>query len=166
MMNLRMRETENVETVETVDCPLCSTRFDPAAGLSKCPECPAHPGGACHAVCCPNCSYSFIPPQHSALARATIRVLRRIGIAVSTHRKTGGTPTLGEFPRGARVRIGHFDESLDEQTRLRLLAYGLVPGEWVTIVQHRPATLLRIEHTEIAIESDIAKKIPVWREEE
>ena len=74
--------------------------------------------------------------------------------------------TLGEFPRGARVRIGHFDESLDAETRLRLLAYGLVPGEWVTIVQHRPATILRIEHTEIAIENHIAKRIPVGGEGE
>ncbi len=72
--------------------------------------------------------------------------------------------TLTDLSHGSRARIGHFDKTLDAQTQLRLFAYGLVPGEWVTVVQHKPTTILRIEHAEIAIESQIAACIPVTGE--
>jgi hypothetical protein len=42
-----------------------------------------------------------------------------------------------------------------------LQAYGLVADDWVTVLQHSPVTVIRLEHTELALESELAIGIQV-----
>jgi Fe2+ transport system protein FeoA len=40
-----------------------------------------------------------------------------------------------------------------------LQAYGLVPGYWVEVLQHSPVTVIKIEHSEVAMENDLAAQV-------
>ena len=45
-----------------------------------------------------------------------------------------------------------------------LRAYGLVPGHCVRVLQHSPVTVVQVEHTELALEGDLARQIEVGEE--
>ena len=45
------------------------------------------------------------------------------------------------------------------QHNIRLQAYGVVPGNYLRIRQHRPVTVVQVDHTELAFESDLANAI-------
>jgi Fe2+ transport system protein FeoA len=38
-------------------------------------------------------------------------------------------------------------------------AYGLAPGRLVEILQQDPVTVVRADHTELALEDDLARKV-------
>jgi Fe2+ transport system protein FeoA len=40
-------------------------------------------------------------------------------------------------------------------------AYGLVPGHQVRVLQHSPVTVVEIEHTELALERELAREIQI-----
>jgi Fe2+ transport system protein FeoA len=42
-----------------------------------------------------------------------------------------------------------------------LQAYGLIPGDWVYVVQQKPVTVVQIEHLELALEGDLARQVEV-----
>jgi len=71
-----------------------------------------------------------------------------------------GQITLADIPRGMRVRILSMD-NLPVERRDHLLTFGLTPGQWVEIKQHRPAIIAQIDFTELALEPDVARKILV-----
>ena len=48
--------------------------------------------------------------------------------------------------------------------RKTLSAFGLVPGSEVTVVQQRPACVVRIGETELALDREIAREILVLAE--
>lgn len=52
------------------------------------------------------------------------------------------------------------DSSAAEWREL-LQAYGLAPGQELTVVQHAPVTVVRVERTDLAFESRIARGILV-----
>lgn len=58
---------------EKTACPLCGARFD-AADAASCTSCPL--SGACSALCCPRCRYSF--PAETPLASMVRRALGRL----------------------------------------------------------------------------------------
>jgi Fe2+ transport system protein FeoA len=58
------------------------------------------------------------------------------------------------------VRISKMDE-LSVEKRDHLLAFGLTPGRWVEIKQHRPAVVVQVDYTELALEPEVARKILV-----
>ncbi len=45
----------------------------------------------------------------------------------------------------------------------RLMAYGLVPGQMVTLVQNSPAFVIRVEETELALDRAVAACIEIAR---
>jgi Fe2+ transport system protein FeoA len=59
-----------------------------------------------------------------------------------------------------RVRILNMDD-LPVERRDHLLAFGLTPGEWVEIKQHRPAIVAQVDYTELALEPEDAERILV-----
>ncbi len=67
--------------------------------------------------------------------------------------------TLRQVKPGSRVRVTGFSQGLNPERKLHLQAYGLIPGRSVQVCQHSPVTVIRVEQTEIAIESDMAKEI-------
>jgi DtxR family Mn-dependent transcriptional regulator len=56
---------------------------------------------------------------------------------------------------GTVVRIG----STEPGRAVRLSSLGLVPGAAVTLVQLRPAVILRVGETSIAVDKDVADEI-------
>lgn len=52
-------------------------------------------------------------------------------------------------------------DGLPPERREQLLAYGLGPGRVVEVLQTKPVTVVRIEHTELAFESALGAAIEV-----
>lgn len=133
-----------------VDCAFCAFRFDPA-GTSLCDSCPL--GKGCALVCCPHCGYSAPDVERSLAARA---------VAAFARRRARSMPVgaLARLAPGCRARIASLDE-LPERQRGQLLAYGLAPGRLVEVLQRSPVTVVRVEHTELALESSISRAVLV-----
>jgi Fe2+ transport system protein FeoA len=68
--------------------------------------------------------------------------------------------TLADIPPRMRVRILNMD-NLPVERRDHLFAFGLAPGEWVEIKQHRPAIVAQVDYTELALELEDAARILV-----
>jgi Fe2+ transport system protein FeoA len=73
---------------------------------------------------------------------------------------TGDSMTLADVPTGVLVRISKMDK-LSAEKRDHLLAFGLTPGRWVEIKQHRPAVVVQVDYTELALEPEVASTILV-----
>ena len=69
--------------------------------------------------------------------------------------------TLADVPSGHQALIEGFTYSIPTDRREHLQAYGVVPGHWVQVIQHSPVTVIQIEHTELALELDLARKVNV-----
>lgn len=67
---------------------------------------------------------------------------------------------LTAVPAGRRARLAGFN-GLPAETQECLRAYGLVPGTWLLVCQHAPATVVQFENTELALENDLAWQIVV-----
>jgi Fe2+ transport system protein FeoA len=61
---------------------------------------------------------------------------------------------------GSEVIIRGF-EGLPVAQKCFLQSYGLLPGRCVRVVAQRPVTIVQIEETELAFESQVAKTILV-----
>lgn len=82
------------------------------------------------------------------------------------HRSHHAAPrTLAEVCPGAQVRIVDLEE-LSAPARARLLALGLCPGRCVEVIRHSPVTLVRVEHSELALEAELARGIKVKAEKQ
>jgi Fe2+ transport system protein FeoA len=68
--------------------------------------------------------------------------------------------TLAGARPGRPVTIRSFD-GLPTATRQHLQAYGVLPGHAVYVLARRPVTILLVEQTELALESEIARHILV-----
>jgi Fe2+ transport system protein FeoA len=68
--------------------------------------------------------------------------------------------TLAVIPPGMLVRVANMDK-LPVEKRDHLMAFGLTPGRWVEIKQHRPTVVVQVDYTELAIEPEVASKISV-----
>jgi Fe2+ transport system protein FeoA len=67
--------------------------------------------------------------------------------------------TLLDVPPGYQVKIEGFAPNLSPARKSQLQAYGLVPGYWVEVLQHSPVTVIMIEHSEVAMENDLARLV-------
>lgn len=133
-----------------VDCAFCTFRFDPA-GTSLCDACPL--GKGCALVCCPKCGYSAPDVDRSLAARAAAAFARRRARSLPAG-------ALARVAPGCCARIASLD-ALPERQRCQLLAYGLAPGRLVEVLQRSPVTVVRVEHTELALESAISRAVLV-----
>jgi Fe2+ transport system protein FeoA len=68
--------------------------------------------------------------------------------------------TLADIAPGTLVRISNMD-ALSVEKRDQMLAFGLTAGRWVEIKQHRPAVVIQVDYTELAIEPEVALAITV-----
>jgi Fe2+ transport system protein FeoA len=69
--------------------------------------------------------------------------------------------SLDRVARGTTVRLAEPDPSLASSFREHLAAYGLVPGHRVTVVTHKPMTIVLCDHVELALEAVVAAKVRV-----
>ncbi len=67
---------------------------------------------------------------------------------------------LGELPDGGRGEVLELRST--SAARLdRLGALGLLPGSWVTVLQHHPALVVRVGESEISFDHEVAAEILV-----
>lgn len=68
--------------------------------------------------------------------------------------------TLAQVSSGKLAKIAGFDK-LSPTHRQHLQAYGLLPGRTVQVIAQKPVTIVLIEQTELAFESEIAGQVLV-----
>lgn len=74
--------------------------------------------------------------------------------------ETNQPRSLAQAKTGQSVTIRTLD-ALSPAQRQHLQAYGLLPGRSVRVLAQRPVTIVLIEQTELAFETEIAKKVMV-----
>jgi Fe2+ transport system protein FeoA len=62
---------------------------------------------------------------------------------------------------GELTRIAGFASTIPADRQAHLQSYGLIPGRIVRVMQHSPVTIIQVEHTELAIEREMAQDIHV-----
>ena len=68
--------------------------------------------------------------------------------------------TIADLAPGMEAKVISL-QAVQEVRRERLLAYGVAPGRTIQVLQRRPATILKVDQTELAIENDVARRITV-----
>ena len=140
---------------ERMECPLCGYAFAlremPVRG---CQLCPLHSG--CNAISCPNCGYCL---PSTARVEGFLRRLRRWFLSGTP--ETAGAPhppdatRLDDLPVGARARVVAIGE-MPLRTAARLGGFCILPGAVIELLQRKPAFVLRVEETTVALEAKLA----------
>ena len=130
-------------------CPLCGFGFEPEDALCA-HGCPLR--SHCALVRCPACDYEFT--EHPSRGSWWRRLLG------------GGTPeaTDGECEALSvdQLRTGQTASVLSLSGNPNKLAvFGLVPGTEITLLQRRPACVVQVGETELALDREIARRILV-----
>lgn len=68
---------------------------------------------------------------------------------------------LADLEPNSRARILGFAPQISVDRKAHLQAYGILPGNILRVHQKRPVTIIQVEHTELALESDLAELIYV-----
>jgi Fe2+ transport system protein FeoA len=137
-----------------VVCPLCGFEFK--RGDTLCQHgCPMRT--TCNLIRCPSCEYEF--PEKP---RAVSWLERLFGGKV-----TAEPEMCEQFQAVSELAPGETSEVVSLATaparRNSLAVFGLVPGSEITLIQHRPACVVRIGETELALDPEIARVIVVRR---
>ena len=77
------------------------------------------------------------------------------------HPRAGVELTLADVPPGSCMRVLGFLPGLSANRKAQLQAYGMTPGHCVRVLQHSPVTVVQVEHTELALEGDLARQVRV-----
>jgi Fe2+ transport system protein FeoA len=136
-----------------VACPMCGFDFDRDDTLCS-HGCPLGP--MCRLIRCPSCDYEFseIPRRYSWIARLLGRKPDEPSRLPPDVRPV---TTLEPGSRAEVLCIGG-----QQGPRPNALAvFGLVPETEITIVQLRPACVIRVGQTELALDREIAEEILV-----
>jgi Fe2+ transport system protein FeoA len=80
-------------------------------------------------------------------------------------KSAGSTPsakaqTLAQVATGQQVTITGYAR-ISPAHRQHLQAYGLLPGRTVLVLAQKPVTIVMVEHTELAFESEISSQVLV-----
>jgi Fe2+ transport system protein FeoA len=136
-----------------VTCPLCAFAFE-MADMTCAHGCPL--GAMCRLLRCPSCGYEF--PQTPATVSWLERLLGRKSDAGCELPE--GVRTLAELTRGETARVVCVGGEAAARPSA-LAAFGLVPGAEIQLVQRRPACVVRVDETELALDSHVADEILV-----
>jgi Fe2+ transport system protein FeoA len=109
-------------------------------------------------VCCPRCGYSWVDDEQTRLGRMLRGLFERGQQRPSATGRLAAT--LVEVPAGWRARLLSW-EALPAARRQQLRAYGLGEQDWIHVLQHSPTTVIRVRHTELALERELAAAILV-----
>jgi len=145
-----------------VRCGLCGHRFD-ASDLACHTACPL--GSHCTLICCPNCGYQVVDATRTRIGGW---LSRRSGsyrvMAEASPEPVAPTPRetipLSHVLPGRVVEVVALRDMAGPRIS-RLGAFGIVPGSRIEVVQRRPAPVVRMGETEIALALDILEHIQV-----
>lgn len=138
-------------------CASCGRVFDAAAAAAACRGC-SFSGGGCGKARCPTCgTESETEPAFLG------RLRRRFGW--QRHRARGGACRDGVSPltaglaadEGEVVRLA----ARDSDELRRLVAFGILPGARVRLIQRYPAFVLQIGQSQLALDRETAAAIHV-----
>jgi Fe2+ transport system protein FeoA len=140
-------------------CALCGLRF--THGGQVCASCPVTHG--CEdLIRCPRCGYQF--PRGSRTVAWLRRLWDRWGgskrrvVAVDLH----PVQTLDHLRPGESARV--LKVSADDTPMLMKLSHlGLVPGAEIFVQQGRPAAVVRVGETSVALQRAVARQVHVRR---
>ncbi|MFO8035232.1 MAG: ferrous iron transport protein A [Anaerolineales bacterium] len=135
-----------------ITCAMCGHSFDPDQHAT-CEKCPLHAG--CHLTRCPSCGYETVDPGKSRLAGWFSRLFSPSTGDVQPPQET----TLAHAPPGCRARVKRFAQTTPPQRKAHLQAYGVVPGHTVHVLQHKPVTVIAVDHLELALENELAEAV-------
>ena len=110
----------------------------------------------CTLICCPQCGYEMVNIQQSKIVQMVRRFLPRKRETSMMHNHN-----LGEIKPGEQAKVLGFNNAIPMDKRSHRQSYGLIPGKMVRVIQHSPVTIIQVEHTELAIEREMAKEIQV-----
>jgi Fe2+ transport system protein FeoA len=140
-------------------CALCGLRF--THGGQVCASCPITHG--CEdLVRCPRCGYQF--PRGSRTLAWAARVWRRLrgsaapAAAVESH----PVQTLDHLRRGESARVLKVSAA-DIPMLMKLSQLGLVPGAEIRMEQSRPAAIVRVGETTVALQRAVARVVHIRR---
>jgi Fe2+ transport system protein FeoA len=134
--------------VQAVQCPLCSFEFLPVGDACH-TGCPL--AGHCHMICCPNCGYQMVDATRSRLAGWLRKLWPQAAPAQRDVVTTRSPPlVLSQAPMRVNLVVQSLD-GLAPHIQARLCVLGLLPGADVQLLQRRPAPIVRIGETELAI---------------
>lgn len=138
-------------------CPMCHMTLDATAQAQACRSCPLYRwtrGCRLQLIHCPGCGYHSLPIEEVAKPQAppAVEPLPMKGSGVAR--------PLSELAVGAQARLLSFD-GLNDKDLQRLMAYGLVPGVRLKVLQRVPAYILKVHETELAVEGALTKAIYV-----
>jgi Fe2+ transport system protein FeoA len=117
-------------------------------------------------ICCPNCGYEMVDATRSRLA-GWLSKLWPQGAARMQGKQEQRTVHAARRPlllSQAPLRINLCVESLDglpPQIQARLSVLGLLPGAQVQLLQRRPAPVVRVGETELAMGLELLEKVRV-----
>jgi Fe2+ transport system protein FeoA len=133
-------------------CPLCGFGFEPEDAVCA-HGCPL--SSHCGLVRCPACDYEFAEsPERGSWLR------RLFGGAAPPAAAESQCEALSVD----QLRTGQTASVLSlSGDRNRLAVFGLVPGTEITLLQRRPACVVRVGETELALDREIARRILVRR---
>ncbi len=140
-------------------CALCGLRF--THGGQVCASCPITHGCE-ELVRCPRCGYQF--PRGSR----TVAWLQRLwsGLRRTAVRPQAGeghpVQTLDHLRPGERARVLKVSAA-DTPMLMKLSQLGLVPGAEVRVQQSRPAAVVRLGETTVALQGAVARLVHVRR---
>ena len=112
----------------------------------------------CNLVCCPACGYQMVDVRRTLVGRLAGSVFHK---RHRPHQQNRYGLTLSDVPPGWRAKVVGFRNGIPPARCAHLQAYGLVPDNWVWVVQHSPVTVIQVDHTELALEKSLASEIEV-----
>lgn len=142
-------------------CRLCGFEFE-AASMACHTECPM--GRHCNLICCPNCGYQVVDESKSFLVRLLHHFWPQAAGPQSRRPRPAREPAgvhvvpLTHIPVGREVEVYSLEDMLPNRLA-RLSAFGLAPGGRVAVLQRRPAPVLRVGETELALGEEVLEKI-------
>jgi Fe2+ transport system protein FeoA len=147
---------EDVETAFA--CALCGLRF--THGGQVCASCPITHGCE-ELVRCPRCGYQF--PRGSRTLAWAARVWRRLReSAPAPAAESHPVQTLDHLRPGESARVLKVSAA-EIPMLMKLAQLGLVPGAEVRVQQSRPAAVVRVGETTVALQRAVARLVHVRR---
>lgn len=138
-------------------CQLCGAEFEPTAMgcQDKCPM-----SRQCRLICCPHCGYQVVDEDRSRLARLVEKVWSLFRRKRSRSARPLDPVPLSDVEPGSRVQLLSLG-ALEPARQARLIAFGLVPGSEVQLVQRLPAPVIRVGETDLALGAEMLAQIRV-----
>jgi len=133
-------------------CALCGFEFDPAAA-SCAHACPLATN--CNLTRCPSCGYEF--PQEP---RAVGWLRRLFGRRRPPAPPDGALVALPDLVEGASAELVCL-HGTNPRRHNALAVYGVAPGCRLVLQQKRPAYVIRVGETELALDEAIAREFIV-----